>query len=77
MSDRCDFPGCSETKVIVVPVGPDWPSVLEPETLEDILVDGTPSYVTGVACESHVYAVRRRLMERHQPRRSASREGRA
>lgn len=71
----CDVPGCYG-RGIVVPVGPDTPSVLDPETLEDVLADGEPTYVTALACAEHIDIVKRALQERHQPRRMAMREGR-
>lgn len=73
----CAFPGCTSTdRLIVVPVGPDVPSVLEPETLDDVLKDGPPRFVDAMSCEAHLPLVKRMLQERHQPRRTAYREGR-
>lgn len=77
----CDYPGCGrKVDLVRIPVGPDRSRLAADDDGEpyfDVrLEDKPPTYVTGTACKEHIYVVRRRLMEQHQPRHVASREGR-
>lgn len=78
---RCQYPGCPKPGAII-PVGPDLPAI-DPARVTSVrgLVkslreQGQQVYAVGVGCDEHRDLVRRRLMEEHQPRRAAHREGR-